>query len=77
MPAQSKDEQLSKDIAELASQIAKQAMGDTVTLSDKIEAFKVLANFQIGTQRVVKKTATESHEIVTFNDLKSSIERAG
>lgn len=76
MGAQSKDDDVSKSLVDLAKQILEKAMEPSVTLSDKIEAFKVLGNFHIGTSRVIKKTATESQEITTFGDLKESMRQA-
>jgi peptidyl-tRNA hydrolase len=73
---QSKDDDISKSLAKLAMQIANAAMDEKVSLSEKIEAFKVLGNFHIGTSRVIKKTATESQEFTTFGDLKESMRQA-
>lgn len=76
MSDQSKDDEISKSLAELAMQIVQAAMKPSVTLSDKIEAFKVLGNFHIGASRVTKKTTTERQEFTTFGDLKESMRQA-
>jgi poly-gamma-glutamate capsule biosynthesis protein CapA/YwtB (metallophosphatase superfamily) len=76
MASQSKDDDISKSLAKLAMQIANAAMDEKVSLSEKIEAFKVLGNFHIGTTRVTKNTATESQEFTTFGDLKESMRQA-
>lgn len=76
MSTQSKDDEIGKSLAELAMQIVEAAMKPSVTLSEKIEAFKVLGNFHIGANRAIKKTTTESQEILTFGDLKESMRQA-
>ena len=76
MSSQSKDDEIAKSLAKLAMQIADAAMKPSVTLSEKIEAFKVLGNFHIGTSRVIKTKSTESQETLTFGDLKESMRQA-
>lgn len=76
MSSQSKDDEIAKSLAKLAMQIANKAMEQSVPLSEKIEAFKVLGNFHIGTSRVIKTKSTESQETLTFGDLKESMRQA-
>lgn len=42
-------------------------------MSDRIEAFKVLATYHIGVTRVTKKTTSETEEVATFGALKEKM----
>lgn len=76
MSTQDGDADFSKSLSRLAQQIADTALAEGVTLSERIEAFKVLATYHIGVTRVTKKTTSETEEVETFGALKEKMRGA-
>lgn len=73
MNTQDGDVKFPQSLSQLAQKIADEALDKDVSLSDRIEAFKVLATYHIGVTRVTKKTSTETEEVATFGALKEKM----
>lgn len=74
-PAKSEDK-IGTQLAALALKILEQASGDGINLQDRLDSFKLLTAYYVGTSRVNAKQTPEEDDGTNFNDFRKRIAAA-